>query len=171
MFGFGVEFIKVNKTIDLEKKINKLFISLIKAKALICGIYKNNFNYKMAEEKKIATKVETKVEEKTKVETKKSASRKVTKKVKEIYLKKEKKDVIVKFKKHDKDTWSSKVQIALLTNRINSLTEHLKIHKKDKHSRFWLIKLTGQRRKLLSYIQRKKPEEYTEIIAELWLRR
>jgi len=115
----------------------------------------------MTEEKKV-----------TKTEEKKKTSKKTTKKAaKAVYLKKEKKDVIAKFKKHDKDTWSTRVQVALLTDRINALTEHLKIHRKDKHSRFWLIKLTGQRRKLLTYIQWKKPEEYTEIISELELRR
>jgi len=80
-------------------------------------------------------------------------------------------DTISKFKKHDKDTWSTEVQIALLTARIIHLTEHLKIHKKDIHSRIWLIKLTGQRRKLMSYLEWKNRERAIEVKKELGLRK
>lgn len=127
------------------------------------------------EEKNVTTaSKETSAAKKDDAKKTKTATKTISKKAAKkqaIYIKKDKKEVIWKFKKHDKDTWSTRVQVAILTDRINSLTEHLKIHKKDKHSRFGLIKLTWQRRKLLTYIHRKKPEEYTEIISELWLRR
>jgi len=82
-----------------------------------------------------------------------------------------KQDTIAKFKKHDKDTWSTEVQIALLTARIAHLTEHLKVHKKDIHSRIWLIKLTGQRKKLMSYLESKSKDKAVELRKELWLRK
>ena len=82
-----------------------------------------------------------------------------------------KQDTIKKFKKHDKDTWSTEVQIALLTTRIAHLTEHLKVHKKDIHSKIWLIKLTGQRKKLMSYLERKNKDKAIELKKELGLRK
>lgn len=92
-------------------------------------------------------------------------------KAKKIVVIKDKKDLIKNHWKHEKDTWSTSVQVAILSNRITHITEHLKLHKKDKDSRLWLIKLTGQRRKLLNYISKKKPEEYSEIISTLWLKK
>ncbi|MBW1989034.1 MAG: 30S ribosomal protein S15, partial [Deltaproteobacteria bacterium] len=65
----------------------------------------------------------------------------------------DKKQVIEKFKTHDQDTGSPEVQVALLTNRITYLTEHFKVHKKDHHSRRGLLKLVGQRRRLLNYLK------------------
>lgn len=82
-----------------------------------------------------------------------------------------KNDTITKFKKHDKDTWSTEVQIALLTARITHLTEHLKVHKKDIHSRIWLIKLTGQRKKLMSYLEWKDKDRAAAIKKELGLKK
>lgn len=83
-----------------------------------------------------------------------------------------KKDIqITKFQKHEKDTWSTEVQIALLTARISHLTEHLKVHKKDIHSKIWLIKLTGQRRKLMSYLESKNKDAAAKLKEELWLRK
>lgn len=83
-----------------------------------------------------------------------------------------KKDTTIsKFQKHEKDTWSTEVQIALLTARISHLTEHLKVHKKDIHSKIWLIKLTGQRKKLMSYLESKNKETASKLKAELWLRK
>jgi small subunit ribosomal protein S15 len=82
-----------------------------------------------------------------------------------------KKRVIEKFKLHERDTGSPEVQIALLSERINHLTEHFKIHKKDHHSRRGLLKLVGQRRKLLNYIKRKDIERYRGLIQELGIRK
>lgn len=80
-------------------------------------------------------------------------------------------NTITKFQKHDKDTWSTEVQIALLTARIAHLTEHLKVHKKDIHSKIWLIKLTGQRKKLMAYLENKNKDAAVKLRAELWLRK
>ena len=79
--------------------------------------------------------------------------------------------VIVKYRKHEKDTGSSEVQVALLTGRINYLTEHLKAHKKDHSSRRGLLKLVGKRRSLLDYIKRTDFEKYKNVIESLELRK
>lgn len=87
-------------------------------------------------------------------------------------LKKEEKQTIIEnFKTHEGDTGSPEVQIALLTTRINELTEHLKTHKKDNHSRRGLLMMVGQRRKLLNYIKSTDPGRYETIIGKLKLRR
>ena len=83
----------------------------------------------------------------------------------------QKKIIITKFAKHQKDTGSAQVQIALLTTRINELTEHLKEHKKDNHSRRGLLAMVGQRRRLLNYIKNSKPEVYEDVIKSLSLRK
>ena len=84
---------------------------------------------------------------------------------------KEKKQEIIKtFKQHDSDTGSSNVQVAILTERINYLVEHLKAHKKDHHSRRGLLNLVGQRRRLLNYMKRKNYEEYISISKKLKLK-
>ena len=75
------------------------------------------------------------------------------------------------YKIHDKDTGSPEVQIAMLTQRINELTEHLRTHKHDHYSRRGLLKLVGRRRRFLSYMQRKDLEGYRALIKELGLRR
>ena len=80
-------------------------------------------------------------------------------------------DTIAKFRKHDTDTGSPEVQIALLTDRINHLTEHLKVHKKDNHSRRGLLKMVGKRRKMLDYLAKKDIERYRAIIAKLGIRK
>ncbi len=80
-------------------------------------------------------------------------------------------EIIQKFRVHESDTGSPEVQVALLTERINYLTEHFKVHKKDFHSRRGLLKLVGQRRRLLDYLKRKDVERYRRLIAELGLRR
>jgi small subunit ribosomal protein S15 len=82
-----------------------------------------------------------------------------------------KKEVIENFKTHETDTGSPEVQIALLSERISYLTEHFKTHKKDHHSRRGLLKLVGQRRRLLDYLKRKNVDRYREVIARLGLRR
>lgn len=79
--------------------------------------------------------------------------------------------IIGDFKLHDNDTGSPEVQVALLTARINYLTEHFKVHKKDYHSRTGLLKLVGQRRKLLNYLKKKDITRYREIIQKLNLRK
>ncbi|VDN45925.1 ribosomal protein S15 (BS18) [Petrocella atlantisensis] len=85
---------------------------------------------------------------------------------------KEKKlEIIAKFGRNEQDTGSPEVQIALLTWRINHLTDHLKMHKKDHHSRRGLLKLVGQRRGLLKYLSNKDIESYRNLILELGLRR
>ena len=71
---------------------------------------------------------------------------------------------------HETDTGSPEVQVSILTRRINQLTEHLKVHKHDLHSRRGLLKLVGQRRRLLAYISRKSPDRYRALIAKLGLR-
>ena len=82
-----------------------------------------------------------------------------------------KKGLIEKYKKHDSDTGSPEVQIGLLTHRISYLTEHLKIHKKDHHSRRGLLMLVGKRRRLLNYVKRNDVQRYRSIIETLGLRR
>ena len=87
-------------------------------------------------------------------------------------LTKEKKtEVIGKFASHEGDTGSPEVQVALLTARINDLTEHLRAHRKDHHSRRGLLMLVGQRRRLLNYLNRHDVERYRSIVQELGLRR
>lgn len=83
----------------------------------------------------------------------------------------DKKKVITTFAKHQKDTGSAQVQIAILTARINELTEHLKQHKKDNHSRRGLLLMVGKRRKLLNYLKNSHPEKYAEVIGSLELRK
>ena len=83
----------------------------------------------------------------------------------------EKEGIIEKYRTHEKDTGSSEVQIALLTARISHLTEHLRIHRKDFHSRHGLIKMASKRRKLLDYLKRENLEKYQEIVKKLKLRR
>ena len=86
-------------------------------------------------------------------------------------LKEEKNAIIKEYAQHEGDTGSPEVQIALLTKRINDLTEHLKTHKKDHHSRRGLLKMVGQRRNLLNYLMRVDIERYRAIIAKLGIRK
>ena len=83
----------------------------------------------------------------------------------------DKKAIIEKFQQSEKDTGSSEVQVALLTARINHLTEHLKTHPKDFHSRRGLLKMVGQRKGLLDYIRDRDVVRYRSLIAELGLRK
>lgn len=83
----------------------------------------------------------------------------------------DKKAIIAKYGRNEADTGSPEVQVALLTERINHLTEHLKEHKKDHHSRRGLLKMVGQRRGLLGYLKDKDIERYRAIISELGLRK
>ena len=80
-------------------------------------------------------------------------------------------ETIAGYRRHDKDTGSPEVQIALLTGRINELSEHFKTHKKDHHSRRGLLNLVSQRRRLLDYLRRTGPDRYQELIQRLGLRR
>jgi small subunit ribosomal protein S15 len=80
-------------------------------------------------------------------------------------------DTIAKFKRSENDTGSPEVQIALLTDRINHLTEHLKVHKKDHHSRRGLLMLVGQRRRMLDYVAGIDVDRYRHLLTELGLRR
>ncbi len=79
--------------------------------------------------------------------------------------------IINDYKKHEGDTGSPEVQVAILTFRINDLNEHLKIHKKDHHSRRGLLKMVGQRRNLLNYLKNKDIQRYREVISRLGLRK
>jgi small subunit ribosomal protein S15 len=79
--------------------------------------------------------------------------------------------IVEEFRLHEKDTGSTEVQVALLTERINQLTEHLKVHRHDHHSQRGLIKLVGQRRRLLDYLKREDLPRYQALIARLGLRR
>jgi small subunit ribosomal protein S15 len=85
--------------------------------------------------------------------------------------KEEKLEVLAKYKQSELDTGSTQVQVALLTKRIVQLTEHFKIHKQDNHGRRGLVNLVNQRRKLLSYLKSRKPEQYKTLIADLGLRK
>lgn len=85
--------------------------------------------------------------------------------------KEEKQQIIANNKQHDGDTGSPEVQVAILTKRINDLTEHLKIHKKDHHSRRGLLKMVGKRRNMLNYLAKKDISRYRALIAKLGLRK
>ncbi|WP_156289107.1 30S ribosomal protein S15 [Oceanobacillus salinisoli] len=82
-----------------------------------------------------------------------------------------KNEIINEFKVHDTDTGSPEVQIAVLTEEINTLNEHLRVHKKDHHSRRGLLKMVGKRRNLLNYLRNKDVTRYRELIKKLGLRR
>ena len=83
----------------------------------------------------------------------------------------EKKEIVSKFARTDKDTGSPEVQVAILTSRINTLTEHFKTHKKDNHSRRGLLKMVAQRRKLLDFLKNKEEQRYKDLIGRLSIRR
>ncbi len=85
--------------------------------------------------------------------------------------KEKKQEVIGSYKTHDVDTGSPEVQVALITSRIDYLTEHFKVHKKDHHSRVGLLKLVGKRRRLLEYLKRKDIERYRKLIERLGIRK
>jgi small subunit ribosomal protein S15 len=107
-------------------------------------------------------------------DAKKNEPKKLSKKAAKaaaVHVKKPKKTVIAKHQTHKKDTGSPKVQIAILTERINSLTEHLKEHKKDNHSRRGLILMVGKRRRLLRYISNKNKDLYEELLKKLKIRK
>jgi len=82
----------------------------------------------------------------------------------------EKQKIIKEWARHEGDTGSPEVQIAILTKRIKDLTEHLKIHKKDVHSRYGLIKMVGKRKRLLAYLKKENFKRYTELIKKLGIR-
>jgi small subunit ribosomal protein S15 len=84
--------------------------------------------------------------------------------------KEEKEKIIKEWAKNEKDTGSVEIQIALLTKRINDLTEHLKVHKKDIASRYGLMKMVGQRKRLLAYLRREDFKRYTELVDKLGIR-
>lgn len=88
-----------------------------------------------------------------------------------MMLKEQKTQIILENAKSEGDTGSPEVQVAILTKRINDLTEHLKIHKNDHHSRRGLLKMVGRRRNLLNYLMKKDVERYREIIKKLGLRK
>ena len=85
--------------------------------------------------------------------------------------KERKQEIINTYKRDEKDTGSPEVQVALLTERINELTAHLKVHMKDNHSRRGLLKMVGKRRNLLNYLAKKDVQRYRDIIAKLGLRK
>ncbi|MGI5967095.1 MULTISPECIES: 30S ribosomal protein S15 [Anaerotruncus] len=85
--------------------------------------------------------------------------------------KEEKQEIIQQNKTHEGDTGSPEVQIAILSKRINDLTEHLKVHKKDHHSRRGLLQMVGKRRNMLNYLAKKDINRYRELIAKLGLRK
>jgi small subunit ribosomal protein S15 len=93
------------------------------------------------------------------------------KELKEIMLAQAKEEMIQQFKLHETDTGSPEVQVAIMTHRINYLTEHLKVHKKDHHSRRGLLILVGRRRSLLDYVKKKDINRYRSLIERLGLRR
>ena len=83
----------------------------------------------------------------------------------------EKQTIVEEYRRDDKDTGSPEVQVALMTSRINQLTEHFKVHKKDRQSRQGLVRLVNSRRKLLDYLKKKDAERYFSLINRLGLRR
>ena len=85
--------------------------------------------------------------------------------------KERKQEIINTYKREENDTGSPEVQVALLTERINELTEHLKVHKKDNHSRRGLLKMVGERRSLLRYLSEKDVQRYRDIVEKLGLRK
>ncbi len=85
--------------------------------------------------------------------------------------KEKKEEIVAKHRLHDSDTGSPEVQIAILSEDINALTEHLRMHKKDFHSRRGLLKKVGNRRRLLDYLMRKDIESYRQLISKLGIRR
>ena len=84
--------------------------------------------------------------------------------------KERKQEIINTYKREENDTGSPEVQIALLTERINELTEHLKVHKKDNHSRRGLLKMVGKRKRLLAYLRRTNYASFVELVASLGIR-
>jgi small subunit ribosomal protein S15 len=84
---------------------------------------------------------------------------------------KEKKEIVINFGKDEKNTGSTEVQVAILTKKINSLTEHFKINKKDHHSKRGLLGMINNRRKLLKYLRNKSEQRYTDLIKKLGLRK
>ena len=84
---------------------------------------------------------------------------------------KEKKEIVIDFGKDEKNTGSTEVQVAILTKKINSLTEHFKINKKDHHSKRGLLGMINNRRKLLNYLRNKSEQRYTDLIKKLGLRK
>ena len=90
----------------------------------------------------------------------------------EFVVEKDKKQTIIEqFRLHERDSGSTEVQVALLTERINELTEHLKVHRHDHHSQRGLLKLVGQRRRLLAYLNKEDAAQYKALIARLGLRK
>ena len=85
--------------------------------------------------------------------------------------KEKKREIVKRFETHAGDTGSAEVQIALLTERIETLSKHFDQHKKDNHSRLGLLKMVGKRRRLLNYLKEHKPASYRQVIQELGLRR
>jgi small subunit ribosomal protein S15 len=82
----------------------------------------------------------------------------------------EKAPSITKYQRHEEDTGSPRVQIAVLTDRINYLTDHFRTHAKDHHGRLGLLKMVGKRRRLLTYLKRENIDEYRQLVSELGLR-
>jgi len=88
-----------------------------------------------------------------------------------VLVKDRKKELVKSFAEHEKDTGSCSVQVALLTERINSLTEHFKAHKKDFNSRVGLLRLVSQRKRLLQYLKRENTDKYRELVEKLKLKK
>ena len=88
-----------------------------------------------------------------------------------VLVKERKTQIIGSYRKHESDTGSPEVQVAILSERITYLTEHFKVHAKDHHSRRGLLKLVGQRRRLLDYLKSKDAERYTDLIGRLGIRK
>lgn len=127
---------------------------------------------KKAKPAKSAKKSAVKKAEKKDVKKPEKKVKKVIKaEVKKLPERKEKKEIINEFQNHNKDTGSPKVQVALLTEKINNLTAHLDAHKKDNHSRRGLLMLVGKRRRLLRYMEGKDKNVYEGLIKELSLRK
>ena len=155
------------KKTTAKKSSTKTGSSKAAPKKAASAVKKKSKKATTAQKKNSAAKKTTAKKGGKKTAAKKSAPQQTNAKV----AAKPKKDVIKSFQQHQKDTGSPKVQVALLTSRINSLTAHLQEHKKDNHSRRGLILMVGKRRRLLRYINSKDKDIYEKITKDLKIRK
>ncbi|TSC93635.1 MAG: small subunit ribosomal protein S15 [Candidatus Berkelbacteria bacterium Licking1014_85] len=152
------------KTETKEKKTTKEKVSKTKKTA------GSPIESGMTEKGKAAIKPTKTEKVEVKTEVKKSEAKKISREKKAETVKTTKKDLVEKYQAHKKDTGSTEVQIAVLTKKIESLSNHLKTHKKDFDSKRGLLMMVGKRRRLLNYLFKHNAEKYTKIIGDLGLR-
>lgn len=159
-----ISFLKCKKTLALRDEIRQKGVALEKKFLLRCWIFKNNI---------IFVKVQLAALQASKAW--KHRFQRIGPHLCDSCIHMSdinpKKDIITPFAQHEKDTGSCEVQVALISARVQQLTEHLRTHRKDFHSRRGLILLTSRRRRLLNYLKENKPEVYAKLLAGLGLRR